>query len=662
MILRSFTISNFLCFRDEVCVSFDHPLPSRNIYLIGGKNGQGKSSFQRALKVCLFGVEGKQPKIWEEINLSNKEAKKYTVSFQLDFMDEGRLSSLRRTYIPQSLSRDVPLFDMKLSLSEGGEKISEDSDEIQDRIEQLFPRDVSSFFLFDGEEIKELAERTDRGNAEQIRDSMELLLGLRFFKRLQDDLLYVRTNLARDMDATRKSEVEHLRADIARIDEDREQLEGRKRLLAQSRKQQEGRLDKTEREYFELGEASLQYQNLNKRRTELELKKQDVDKIIEADMNHVFAYALVADHIQAIINEADKEATQRLESRSRDKIRENLDRLCNELRAEYSCLCGRAMTEARYREIEDRLRTALLGADLEPDNPLEIYDLKREDLRKLQDHLSRVTQRQSLQNLCKQTHEIREELDRCHRELRTVADIEVRQKRYEELRQIRDEASREIGSIKNELSTISRRLEELPNQRETKVNELLEKTGQLAKGERARALTDMIQNTTSLIEDLAQEVRQDKIADLQKNVTRIFRRLWRKRDILDRIEVNPDSYETTIVETTGKQINKRGLSAGEKELFALSLLGGLALCAGCKPPVVIDTPLSRLDSEHRANIVREYYPDAGNQVILLATDTEITPDLYEQLQSNIRQTFTLHNDEKTHSTIVEAGFFGRDYV
>ena len=83
------------------------------------------------------------------------------------------------------------------------------------------------------------------------------------------------------------------------------------------------------------------------------------------------------------------------------------------------------------------------------------------------------------------------------------------------------------------------------------------------------------------------------------------------------------TYEVRITDRNGHEIKKSALSAGEKEIFAVSLLWGLAQTSQLKLPIIIDTPLSRLDSAHRDNIVNNYFPNAGEQVIILSTDTQV---------------------------------------
>jgi len=112
-----------------------------------------------------------------------------------------------------------------------------------------------------------------------------------------------------------------------------------------------------------------------------------------------------------------------------------------------------------------------------------------------------------------------------------------------------------------------------------------------------------------------------------------------------------------ITDRIGHEIKKSGLSAGEKEVFAVSLLWGLAQTSQLKLPIVIDTPLSRLDSTHRDNIVNNYFPNAGDQVIILSTDTEIDKDYYRKLKARLSGAGSLEFDQRQELTTFREGYF-----
>jgi DNA sulfur modification protein DndD len=123
------------------------------------------------------------------------------------------------------------------------------------------------------------------------------------------------------------------------------------------------------------------------------------------------------------------------------------------------------------------------------------------------------------------------------------------------------------------------------------------------------------------------------------------------------LTIDDKSYEIRILDKSGHEIKKSGLSAGEKEVFAISLLWGLAQTSQLKLPIIIDTPLSRLDSTHRDNIVTNYFPNAGEQVVILSTDTEIDTNYYRNLKPNLSGAGCLIFDQRQELTTFKPGYF-----
>ena len=99
------------------------------------------------------------------------------------------------------------------------------------------------------------------------------------------------------------------------------------------------------------------------------------------------------------------------------------------------------------------------------------------------------------------------------------------------------------------------------------------------------------------------------------------------------------------VRPRGTALAKERLSEGEKQIFAISVLWGLARASSRPLPAVIDTPMARLDATHRRNLVERYFPNASHQVVILSTDTEVDRDYYQALQPHIARAYHLNYDE-----------------
>ena len=117
-----------------------------------------------------------------------------------------------------------------------------------------------------------------------------------------------------------------------------------------------------------------------------------------------------------------------------------------------------------------------------------------------------------------------------------------------------------------------------------------------------------------------------------------------------------DSLTIKYLSEDGIEVPQDSLSAGEQQLMVISILWALSICSKKKLPVIIDTPLSRLDSLHRTALINTYFPNAGEQTIILSTDSEIDYTYYNLMKENVGDEFTLRYDEKTKSTSIEHGY------
>ncbi len=166
----------------------------------------------------------------------------------------------------------------------------------------------------------------------------------------------------------------------------------------------------------------------------------------------------------------------------------------------------------------------------------------------------------------------------------------------------------------------------------------------------------LARQVATVLNDYAKELQSQKISQLGDNILSCFTRLIRKEDYVTDILID-ENYGITLFEPDGHAIPKELLSAGEKEIFAVSLLWALTLTSGRQLPFIIDTPLGRLDSEHRGNLVMDFFQHAGDQMIIFSTDTEIDKEYFRILQPHIARAYHLDYSKKDRRTIISPGYF-----
>ena len=155
---------------------------------------------------------------------------------------------------------------------------------------------------------------------------------------------------------------------------------------------------------------------------------------------------------------------------------------------------------------------------------------------------------------------------------------------------------------------------------------------------------------------------QQKIDRLSALITESFRFLLRKQTLVERILIHPSTFAVTLYDSEGQAIPRQCLSEREKQLFAVAMLWGLAQASARPLPAVIDTPMARLDSAHRQNLVERYFPHASHQVIVLSTDTEVDRHYYELIQPFMARAYHLDYDEAAKATHAREGYFWKERI
>ena len=136
-----------------------------------------------------------------------------------------------------------------------------------------------------------------------------------------------------------------------------------------------------------------------------------------------------------------------------------------------------------------------------------------------------------------------------------------------------------------------------------------------------------------------------------------FKTLHRKKNFIKSIKIDTINFDLFIKDQKNNDIDTEDLSAGERQLLAVAILWGLAKASNSAAPTIIDTPLGRLDSDHRLNLVEKYFPTASKQVILLSTDEEINKKYHKYMAPYLSRSYKIEYDEKLNGSKIEEGYF-----
>ena len=544
-----------------------------------------------------------------------------------------------------------------LTIAKNGKPLDDvEKDGWQDFIKEIIPLGLSQLFFFDGEKIQKMM--SDDSN-EELKKSILSLLGLDLVERLQADLKIYRSKFLKE-DSTESFAKEILsfegqkslvEATIRKVGDDKAGLEN-------SIAQLSGRIADYRNKIAAQGEGY--YRN----RVSLEEKKRALDHEIEAikDKLREMAAGLMP---VAIAGAFAKKLKRQVEKESKNKVNAllsgSLDQKCRELfdRIDSSSfLRTKDITATTLKQLKAHLKVELamlFSTEATPEDVTEIYGFsQKQTLEILQSIDKALSAIPSEFSSVTDAYEIKfRELQDTVAQLAKVPDDEFIQPMYETL----DGLNVELGGLSEKMTNYDVQLTELTNTR----NELERKIEQLnRKISTSYVLDEKLQSVLKVEQVLATyhlHLAKQKIYWLQEEFTRIFRILHRKDDMISRIKIDPQTFEVTLYDRKDMAINKSSLSSGELEIYAMSMLWALAKTSGQKLPFIVDTPLARLDSKHRDNLVELFFPHASHQMMIFSTNTEVDKEYFDRLRPHVAHAYNLEYSEESKSTVVKEGYF-----
>ena len=166
----------------------------------------------------------------------------------------------------------------------------------------------------------------------------------------------------------------------------------------------------------------------------------------------------------------------------------------------------------------------------------------------------------------------------------------------------------------------------------------------------------MLWTRQAALNDYEERILKLRLTSLSKHFIDAFGGLVSRKSLVRDVIVDPNTFQLKLLGEEGREITPSELSAGERQLFAISMLWALGRTSGRELPMIIDTPLSRLDRQHRTNLMANYVPWSSAQVIMLCTDTELTPDLADIITPYVSRRFEIgavSGGQRTEITVLE---------
>ena len=660
MIFLELVLENFGPYRGRQVVNLepkndDNPHP---IVLLGGMNGGGKTTFMDAIRLALYGHRAQcstrgnlsySDFLNQCINSNKSPVDKTRVELAFEHIENDKPARYRivRTWgkNPKDGKDHLGILDIR----ENDEWLDEGLVSIWDEyIENLLPLGISNLFLFDGEQVKELAEQEEPPTV--VVEAIRALLGLELAERLTVDLEILvnrkRKELADTKELANLEEIEKQLTELQSEYEETKEVEKQELdFLQQAEKQQQEAFDKFIGEGGKIASESSQLEQQKIEKTqEVENTRQELCDLAAG----ILPIALIEPLLNQAQERGESEFKIQQQQVARDVLVERDERLLN-LIDELKITKNKFAQIKTFLEEDLETRNASLQETLWLNADAETLSKAGNMLYYLQN-----TKNNAKQQL-KQLTTKEEEIISLERQIQAAAAPED----YQKLVDLVKAAQEKVAYLKSNCETVTRRLIELQSEIDKIKKDLTEysvKTIQRNSKENIIDASTRVQETLKLFRE---RLTLRKLNKLENEVTECFRYLLHKSDLVHRIVIDTNTFSLSLYDLNSKPVDKHRLSAGEKQLLAIAFLWGLARVSGHRLPVAIDTPLGRLDSSHRSNLIERYFPSASHQVILLSTDTEIAQKEVKTLRENqaITREYLLQYSQETRQTTVENGYF-----
>jgi DNA sulfur modification protein DndD len=453
------------------------------------------------------------------------------------------------------------------------------------------------------------------------------------------------------------SEIEVVRDRKQNVEEEMDRVQSKLDEKRERIAELEAEIDRKEQELAEEGGTFAERRDEYKQeRTRLETEIEQLRDEIREIVTKRYPFALAPDLCREVVDRLERETEAAQKEAARAEAIEALDDVADD-----DDVWGDVgVADGQSEEIVSNLQEALT-TQLTPEEQPE-YELSSEFSQREQQEMQAVVDH-ALSTLPSELGELTDTLEQKTRRLQEVEnkisnapDESVIAPLVGEI----NELNNELGGLRQEVESHEERLEELETKRGRLESELDNKLDRQSEFEDVSDRSQLAADVQDVVQDYSDRLVAQKLDRLETALTDRYLRLSNKEGFYERVTIDDEDFSVTVETTGGTTKQQWQLSAGERQIFATALLWALADISGRPLPFVIDTPLGRLDTEHRVKLVENFFPEASHQVLLFSTDTEITEQYRERLRDDIAAEFHLKNSTDDGTTEISEGYFGVD--
>ncbi len=648
------------------------PENKKNIILIGARNGRGKTSFLRIIRILIHGLKENADFTKQDGNLTPNEYalgksnkwegifyKKYGIdkaSIKGVFEFEGKELTIQREFEKKAntFNEDISVyFDSKKQNS------------AQIFLNNILPSNFAQFFFFDGEKLEGLMNT----QSINVKESLEVLLNIKTYEKLISNIKAVQKDYRKETEDTPTSE------EIQRLD-------NTKNALATDIKINNNDVELIGKEIkifkIDIEERLEKLTSLlvDKKADikPLKTEKEKIEKEVIALKEYIAKKIKGIDFLVLMAEDISRIYLAKLED---DKTDYKLDEQLKLFKRTLNSIIHKTQHNIFNPDIKDIPPEFNLNFDT-----TEFYQNRiKEESDKAWDEFKKIKTTEIDKQVIYYNENDKEKLNSIFEEKASMYEkftyLQKIEKRLKDIKNELENATENASENDFTIKKYKQEKEELENKKSineqrigelTKDNELKSERKkslilEISKLEKYLNLSKPILNSIDLSEtliDFFQEYKlkllHKKIEELENEFNNHLFELAHDKDWIKMVQIN-DKFEITLLNYLEQEMSVNSLSAGQRQILATALIQALGSVSQVKSFICIDTPLARIDLENREQIITKYYPKASKQVIILSTNSEIDPSKieYRHMKDFIAKEYTIVSNE--YKSSFENGYF-----
>ncbi len=674
MIIKSIELNNFRIYKGVNRIDFA-PDGERNIVIISGNNGFGKTTFLMSLVWCLYGrqMENVDDLYKKEIvekggygryigNSLNKEAQRKgetRFSVSVTFTD---------VEIPDTTCTEITIIRSYDSATSTDDELrilidGRESDLFADRQEEEFfirdyilPIEIAKFFFFDAEKIVSFAEINTPEQRRELSKAYSQVLGIQKYDTLKKELERLQDEYRKESAQPQdKQNFIDLTAQIEKAEEEIESID--QQIKENDENQVSLRYD-----FGQLQEKLIREGDLMSvdRLHELEANRDEQQKILDEaqeglkDLYNYIPFGLAGNVVSEVAEQLNREKAYKQNKVQLEGVEEKTDDILNELDQARSNYQG--VIDVKIRNFyEEEIKKLILkhfyseydASQFEGFQILhDLTDMQNDEFFNL---IAKIKDsKAAFEVLSHKYSSAKAEVFKIEKEIRE-AEKNAESEYIQELRKTKDRLDGEIQKIVMEIGRLTERREKIKEDIKAykQKKEILSKKIDVAA--KNKAVDDEATRLIHTIQKFLQRFKAEKKKALEQKLEEKLKAFMHKSDFVHKVIVdiqgNGEDVDINLYDSHNKKIDKGNLSMGEKQLFASALLGALVEETQLEFPVFIDSPMQKLDPSHSKNILMKFYPTVSKQVVFFPLLLkELTEEEYGLIQNITSKTYLIHNE------------------